>query len=68
MGMILCFVVTLLFLWERGETKSFSGYWLRNMLIWEKGFMFVFIEKANGPGLLPELYGSDMTEGDTLKN
>jgi hypothetical protein len=24
------------------------------MLIWEKGFMFVFIEKANGPGLLPE--------------
>ena len=65
MGMILCFVVTLLFLWERGETKS---YWLRNMLIWEKGFMFVFIEKANGPGLLPELYGSDMTEGDTLKN
>jgi hypothetical protein len=39
--MILSFVV-ILFLWERGQNKSFSGYWLKGMLIWEKGFVFAF--------------------------
>ena len=45
MGVILSFVV-ILFLWERGQNKGFSGYWLKDMLIWEKGFVFVFLEKV----------------------
>ena len=45
MGVILSFVV-ILFLWERGQNKGFSGYWLKDMLIWEKGFVFVFLDKA----------------------
>ena len=45
MGVILSFVV-ILFLWERGQNKGFSGYWLKDMLIWEKGFVFAFLEKV----------------------
>ena len=45
MGVILSFVV-ILFLWERGLNKGFYGYWLKDMLIWEKGFVFVFLEKV----------------------
>jgi hypothetical protein len=45
MGVILSFVV-ILFLWERGQYNSFSGYWLKDMLIWKKGFVFVFLEKV----------------------
>ena len=45
MGVILSFVV-ILFLWERGQYKGFSGYWLKDMLIWEKGLVFVFLEKV----------------------
>jgi hypothetical protein len=37
MGVNLSFVVVLL-LWERGQNKGFSGYWLKDMLIWEKSF------------------------------
>jgi hypothetical protein len=44
MGVILRFVV-ILFLWERSQAKSFSGYWLKDMLLWEKGSTFVFTEK-----------------------
>jgi hypothetical protein len=47
MGVILNFVVVLLFLWERGQVKSFPGYWVKGMLIWEEGFVFVFLEKVN---------------------
>jgi hypothetical protein len=43
MGAILSFVV-ILFLWERGLNKGFYGYWLKDMLIWEKGFVFVILE------------------------
>jgi hypothetical protein len=39
-------LVVLLFLCERGQPKSFPGYWLKDMLIWEKGFVFVFLGKA----------------------
>ena len=45
MGVILSFVV-ILFLWERGQNKGFSGYWLKDMLIWEKGFVFAFLEEV----------------------
>jgi hypothetical protein len=45
MSVILSFVV-ILFLWERGINKGFYGYWLKDMLIWEKGFVFVFLEKV----------------------
>jgi hypothetical protein len=45
MGMMLSFV-DILFLWERGQNKGFSGYWLMDMLIWEKGFAFVFLEEV----------------------
>jgi hypothetical protein len=42
---MLSFVV-ILFLWERGQNDGFSGYRLKDMLIWEKGFVFVFLEKV----------------------
>jgi hypothetical protein len=45
MGMILSFVV-ILFLWERSQNKGFSGYWLKDMLIWEKCFVFVLLDKV----------------------
>jgi hypothetical protein len=45
MGVILSFVVTL-FLWERGLNKEFSDYWHKDMLIWEKGLVFAFLEKV----------------------
>ena len=45
MGVMLSFVV-ILFLWERGQNEGFSGYWLKDMLIWEKGFVFVFLERV----------------------
>jgi hypothetical protein len=45
MGVIWGFMV-ILFLWERGQNKSFSGYWPKDMLIWEKGFVFVFLDKV----------------------
>ena len=32
MGVILSFV-SILLLWERGQYKGFSGYWLKDMLI-----------------------------------
>jgi hypothetical protein len=44
MGVILSFVVVL-FLWERGQNKGLSGYWLKDMPIWEKVFVFVFLGK-----------------------
>ena len=41
MGLILSFLV-ISFFWERGQYKGFSCYWL----IWEKGIVFVFLEKV----------------------
>jgi hypothetical protein len=38
--------VVILFLWERGQYKGFSGYWLKKMLIWEKVFVFAFLENV----------------------
>ena len=29
-----------------GQNKGFSSYWLKEMLIWEKDFVFVFLEKV----------------------
>lgn len=46
---VMSFVVILL-LWERGRYKGFSGYWLKDMLIWEKGLVFVFLEKVISAG------------------
>jgi hypothetical protein len=46
MGLILSFVVILLFLWERGQAKSFSSYWLKDIVIWEKVFVIVMLEKV----------------------
>jgi hypothetical protein len=42
MGVILSFVA-ILFLWEKGKYKFFSGFWLKDMLTLEKGFcLFIF--------------------------
>ena len=46
MCVILCVVVVLLFLWDRGQATGFPGYQLKDMLIWGKGFVFVFLEKV----------------------
>jgi hypothetical protein len=63
MGVVLSFVVILLFLWEKGQANVFPSYCLKNMLIWEKDF--VYIKKVQlGSGPLPELYGSDRIDGD----
>jgi hypothetical protein len=46
MYLILSIVVVLLFLWDRGQGAGFPEYWLKDMLIWKKGFVFVFLEKV----------------------
>ena len=46
MCVILSNVVVLLFLWDRGQATCFPGYWLKDMLIWGKGSVFVFLEKV----------------------
>ena len=46
MCVVLSFVVVLLFLWDRGQVTGFPGYCLKNMLIWGKRFVFVFLEKV----------------------
>jgi hypothetical protein len=64
-GVILSFVV-ILFLWEKGQDKGFSGYLLKDMLFWKRGSTFVFTENIRlctpsrviwiryGRGRLPE--------------
>ena len=42
----LSIVVDLLLLWDRGQATGFPDYQLKDMLIWEKGFVFVFLEKV----------------------
>jgi hypothetical protein len=42
MCVILSIVVVLLFLWDREQATGFPGYRMKNMLIWGKGFVFVF--------------------------
>jgi hypothetical protein len=46
MYVILSIVVALLFLWDRGQAAGFPGYQLKDMLIWGKDFVFVFLEKV----------------------
>jgi hypothetical protein len=36
-------------LWKGGQSKGFSGYWLREAQIWEKGFVFAFLQKVIAP-------------------
>jgi hypothetical protein len=43
---ILNIVVISLFLCDRGQATGFPGYQLKDMLIWGKGFVFVFLEKV----------------------
>jgi hypothetical protein len=38
--------VVISFLWERGQNKGFSGYCLEDILIWQRGFVFAFLEKV----------------------
>jgi hypothetical protein len=38
--------IVLLLLWDRGQAKGFPGYWLKDILIWGKGFVFIFLEKV----------------------
>ena len=40
------FVVVLLFLWKRRRATRFPGCQLEDMLTWEKGFVFAFLEKV----------------------
>ena len=67
MGVILSFVV-ILFLWERGQNKGFSGYWLKDMLIWEKGFVFAFIEKVINVYIPSRVIWIKYNEGQSQKN
>ena len=46
MCVILSIVVVLLFLWDRGQATGFPGYQLKDMLLWGKDFVFVFLEKV----------------------
>jgi hypothetical protein len=46
MCVILSIVVVLLFFRDRVQATGFPGYWLKDMLIWGKGFVFVFLEKV----------------------
>ena len=43
MGVSLSFKVILL-LWERGKDSRFSGFRLRNTVLWERDFFFVFLK------------------------
>jgi hypothetical protein len=45
MGVILSFVVSL-FIWKRGQDTNFPGCLLKDMLFWEKGFVFACLEKV----------------------
>ena len=46
MGVILSIVVVLFFfLWDRGHATGFPVCRMKDILIWEKGFVFVFLEK-----------------------
>jgi hypothetical protein len=46
MGVILSFVV-ILFFWEIGQNKGFSGYCLKDMLMWEKDFYLCNFRKGD---------------------
>ena len=46
MCVILSIVVVLLFLWDRRQAPGFPGYRLKDILIWGKGFFFVFLDKV----------------------
>ena len=35
-----------MFLWDTGQATGFLGCWLKNILIWKKGFAFVFLGKV----------------------
>ena len=37
--------VVILILCKKGQNKGFPSYWLKDTLIWEKGFVFAFLEK-----------------------
>jgi hypothetical protein len=52
--LILSFVV-ILFFSERGEAKGISGYWLKDMLFWAKGYVFAILGKVISVYNLPEL-------------
>jgi hypothetical protein len=45
MSVILSFVV-FLFLWKGGQDTSFPGCELKDMLFWEKSFVFSCLEKV----------------------
>lgn len=64
MGVILSFVV-ILFLCKRGQAKGFSGYWLKDMLFWEKGSTSVLTEKRD-QALDPfQSYMDQIRQGET---
>ena len=67
MGVILSFVV-ISFLWEKGQSKRFSGYWLKDMLIWKKGFGIVFLEKVISVSATSRVIWIRYEKGDPLKN
>jgi len=39
-------LMVILFLWKRVQNTSFSGYRLKNMVFWEKGFVFLFFKRV----------------------
>jgi hypothetical protein len=47
MGVVMSWVVILTFLWERGQAipLMISSYWKKDMLFWERGFVFVVTGK-----------------------
>jgi hypothetical protein len=59
-----CFIVPL------GQRASYRFSWLpvEGYANLRKGFVFVFLEKVIKVFTLPESYGSDLIEGDPVKN
>jgi hypothetical protein len=59
-----CFIVPL----RQRASYRFSWLPVEEYADLRKRFVFVFLEKVIKVFTLPELYGSDLIEGDSLKN
>lgn len=68
MIMVMDFVVVLLFLWKREQTTSFPGLLLKDKLIWEKGFVFAFLEKMISVYIPTRVIWNRFDKGRPLKN
>jgi hypothetical protein len=67
MGVILSFVV-LLFLWKRGKDASFPGCKWKYRLFWEKGFVFMCLEKVISVYIPSRIIWIRFDRGRSLEN